>query len=204
MVTWPISFVWFLQLLANLLIHTPALSVRCELLRSRRSSKASLLELVFATLKTSLTTLASASDVGDAFVTGFFGHLLSSHIHVRPLSENFENLSGSPLLERSVGFSFFGTFLHRISEYSWILAILLATNCWPLPLVQCRTTVLFIHPHARGVGTLSNAFLTYVSKFVAICAATSWRRGVVNLVLAKRLLAATNLWVFPGRRWTTA
>ena len=69
----------------------------------------------------------------------------------------------------------------------------LATNCLysPAPRNHCRATVLSSHPNTDITGISSMVFFTLETRFVAMCAETSSKRGIVRSCLANRDLAAT-------------
>ena len=134
---------------------------------------------------TSLIVLTLASVAGQAEVTGLIGHSLRLASHLGPFHQSVDPFTDPPRLAKLAGFSSELTCRHTTSDCALIFVTLFWTNCLNslLPHIQCRAAVLSSQPYTLEIGRPSKAFLTLVSKLVAIWPATSSKRGIESPLL---------------------
>lgn len=176
----PVSFLGVLQLAMNLVTHAATHRAYFSSCFSNTSSILSLACSGCANHSTSRIVLTSTSVVGQAEVTGLGGHSSQLASHLGLFHQSVDPFTDPPRLAKTAGFSLELTCHHITSDCALIFIALFWTNCLnsQLPHIQCRAMVLSSQPYTLDIGSPSKAFLTLVSKLVAIWPATSSKWGM--------------------------
>ena len=145
-------------------------------------------------LKFFLTLLRSVSDSSLLSITGWSGQLFRSLIHTGHSHQFCPSLPIShPLLPKSAGFCFVGTYLQFIKPCSFYLSYSIRNKYFVFN--QCKITVLSDHANTSPILNFLRLHFTFPAKCEDIWEARSRSCGIDIFFLANRDLLVIRLWL---------